>query len=753
MPQNKFKSKAPVSNTPTGVNIADVLAFAAGKRPGEALNASDIEALVAKSNLRGKDAKAVRKASGDFLGSGNQYMLQDDGNYNVYKDGKASTSAKRSTGNKVGFNPGDVVGLGNNMSKLAGLAKMYQQAFNESKNPPAVKEEKAAGSEPVNNTTVQQKEQQVQQPQTVTKTGGQKKNATVSKTGQSGDRRLNDFNHGKPKFFSPGDVLNGSTGTNPATVETQDERKPLSPEERVQKGLELWNTPVDQKPAGRWGLDAEQFGLEAYAAGDMLKNFGQTGMMTLPLVGGLMKKAPGAAKLANKTMTPLAITGLAGQVIGDAVNPNADVDWSQAGNDAMGILFGAAMNKYLAGRPQPFTGAPVPKGPSTWTQMMEKLNKFKNMKFPQVQKTVKDMLPPGKTPKLLPQKATPAPPKEIGTFGEKVKPKFKVQGEAVPKLRKGGKLYAENGMKINKNLTTPPDELTKQLMGVQTQMPGQTPEKKFNTFSTQALAGLGDRTKATIANAKPVTSTAGRTATPTSNEGGFNSANLSQGADGGGGFGGGGDATALDVAGKVAKYALPFIGSAIANKELGKVKPVQFKPADLMAGVVTDMPKPNMGLRYRTPTGNDLQTEVAGQKFADAQQRDGEANYQIANAQSRIAQHQKITDNINRNLMFNNQGENNARFFNAQQNMNVAFAKSQNKMEPWVAAQHHLATDISTDSYLRSDKEMQAAEFILKTYPPDSPEYKEALRKMGYGQMSGSPVPKGKKGMKFKIAC
>jgi hypothetical protein len=103
--------------------------------------------------------------------------------------------------------------------------------------------------------------------------------------------------------------------------------------------------------------------------------------------------------------------------------------------------------------------------------------------------------------------------------------------------------------------------------------------------------------------------------------------------------------------------------------------------------------------------------------------------------------------------MFNNQGENNARFFNANQNMNLAFAKSQNKMEPYVAAQHHLATDISTDAYLKSDKEMQAAEFILKTYPPDSPEYQRALKKMGYGQMTGTPVPKGKKGMKFKIGC
>jgi hypothetical protein len=180
---------------------------------------------------------------------------------------------------------------------------------------------------------------------------------------------------------------------------------------------------------------------------------------------------------------------------------------------------------------------------------------------------------------------------------------------------------------------------------------------------------------------------------------------------------------------------------------------VNFKPAQLMAGVVSDIPKPNMGLRYRVPTGADLQTEVAGQKFADAQQRDAETNYNVANAQSRIGQQQQVVNNMNRNEIYNNQGENNARFFNANQLLNTAALRAQNVQEPFIAAQHHLATDISTDAYLRSSEEMQAAEMILKTAPPNSPEYQEALRKMGYGRTTPRPVPTGRKGMKFKIAC
>ena len=109
----------------------------------------------------------------------------------------------------------------------------------------------------------------------------------------------------------------------------------------------------------------------------------------------------------------------------------------------------------------------------------------------------------------------------------------------------------------------------------------------------------------------------------------------------------------------LARFAIPTamaIGRNRQNKRLRKGSRVDLVAPQLNTGVVRNLPRPNFKLRTRVPTGSSLSEEVAGQKFADAFQRDAEIN--INNSQSRIQQERAILDAENQQAMINAQTEN-----------------------------------------------------------------------------------------------
>lgn len=657
MPQNKFKSKTPVSDTPNGISVSDILAFAAGKKSGANLTTSDINTVISKAGIAGRDAKAIRKAASKFIDSESDYRLQGDGNYNVYgKEGQVTT-AGRSTGNKVGLNAGDIVGLGNNMGKLVGLAKMFSSAFDENKTPKSSANQTPATEIPAikTETTTQQ---------SLNKSGSKK--SMLSKEAINPKDLIGASSNFESKLKAYHDKYNSNSQVSDKTG-----KKPRTTPGLPAEGNMIWGDLMrafDPKTYQRLGIAYNPTQFWDESARERARTMGKEDAEETESIRNDYKKIQKESTLMEKLFTP-----------------NPDIISSPLPN--MGIF-----------TPNPAKIA----SPLQWLKgrMASKIN------IPKIQGPTKQLT--GKKLLQIPQNATPSPAKQVTTFGEKVKPRYKIKGDKVEKMAEGGKIKRANLLgddyweNFNSNIRN----------------------KKFSVPNNQTIDIPGNTTGNYEAKQPGI---------------GIELSGLP------------GDGAALDVAGKVAKYALPFIGTHLANRELSKVKSVNFKPAQLMAGVVSDVPRPNFGLRYRVPTGNDVQSEVAGQKFADAQQKEMEANYNVANAQSRIAQGQQVVNNLNRNEMYNNQGENNARLFNANQIMNLASARAQNVQEPFIAAQHHLATDISTDAYLKTSKDTESAEAILKSAPYGSKEWIKAAERLGYNTTTG--IPKGRKGMKLKAAC
>jgi len=161
------------------------------------------------------------------------------------------------------------------------------------------------------------------------------------------------------------------------------------------------------------------------------------------------------------------------------------------------------------------------------------------------------------------------------------------------------------------------------------------------------------------------------------------------------------------VAGKAAKYALPFIGEALARRQLDKWKPVMYEPSDFMTGAVTGLHTPSTKLRYREPVGPDVQSEIAGQKFADAQSNEKRLDFANQDAMFRQQQREGVLNRTNQGTEFNATGKRYADYLNAQIRGQMVGARADSMREPFIAAQQHLATDIGSYDYLKSNKQTE----------------------------------------------
>lgn len=122
----KFETKPPEQYSHEGVNLRDLLRFAAGKADGEEVTNEDFGNLLQTSGVKGKDAKNLTKAFQTVSKNQNlDYLLSTKGDsFNVFDKttGEALTKSSRKTGSTKGVTFADLIGLGNNVSTLAGFA-------------------------------------------------------------------------------------------------------------------------------------------------------------------------------------------------------------------------------------------------------------------------------------------------------------------------------------------------------------------------------------------------------------------------------------------------------------------------------------------------------------------------------------------------------------------------------------------------------------------------------------------------------
>lgn len=207
-----------------------------------------------------------------------------------------------------------------------------------------------------------------------------------------------------------------------------------------------------------------------------------------------------------------------------------------------------------------------------------------------------------------------------------------------------------------------------------------------------------------------------------------------------------------DGLGNAVKYALPFIGEAIARRQL-KTKPIQFKPSNLMTGAVQDLARNYRPMLNKPQNmGVDFLSNQAGQKFTQAYNADKEFQWDLQNQMSRQQQRENILNRTNQGKMFDAQREQQVDMANAQMNAGLSGLKYQSIREPFISAQHHLAGDRSTNAYVKSSERAALYDTMVKN--PDfygginNPAYQAKLRELENPKRGGFF---GKKGMKFKI--
>lgn len=110
------------------------------------------------------------------------------------------------------------------------------------------------------------------------------------------------------------------------------------------------------------------------------------------------------------------------------------------------------------------------------------------------------------------------------------------------------------------------------------------------------------------------------------------------------------------IAMEVAKYGIP-LATLLSNRkrmrELQERSTPDLEEVNLPLGTVRDMQRPTMAVRSREPMGSSLSEQLASQKFSDAFQTQSVQNFEMQNAQSKIAQEQAILERAGQQEMIN----------------------------------------------------------------------------------------------------
>src|SRR5258706_8370113 len=117
----------------TPVTFKELLNYSTGKS-----NASrqEFESAMASKGYKPGDIRKLGRAYDRVKESGNEYVLHPTKGFNVYDPtGKQTTGSGKKKGNKAGFDLGDLIGLGGDVSLLAGALRNEVKGYTQSKAP------------------------------------------------------------------------------------------------------------------------------------------------------------------------------------------------------------------------------------------------------------------------------------------------------------------------------------------------------------------------------------------------------------------------------------------------------------------------------------------------------------------------------------------------------------------------------------------------------------------------------------------
>lgn len=137
-----------------GTSFRELINHATGKS-----NASrdEFESSMAAKGYRASDIRKLGKAYERISGSGNEYILHPEKGFNVFdKTGAQKEGSGKKKGNKAGSDLGDLIGLGNDVSLLAGALRHELPGLAASKAPT-----KTITPEPIASTSLPKKEEPV----------------------------------------------------------------------------------------------------------------------------------------------------------------------------------------------------------------------------------------------------------------------------------------------------------------------------------------------------------------------------------------------------------------------------------------------------------------------------------------------------------------------------------------------------------------------------------------------------------------
>jgi hypothetical protein len=372
-PRKGTQKETPVTaSNPEGVTFKDLIQFATGS---EAPTETEFESAMAAKGYRSGDVRKLKRAFRRVNSSESDYFLRDKG-FDVFDKGQQVTGSGKAKGNKAGADLGDLLGLGNDVSLLAGALRNEKSGYDKSQASKQQAETDRQQSN-VNNQKLDGSTEQSLSPETefartmkdllaVTAAGNGagtpaagegKKSGTGGKgkqkpaqPGQSANERGQGFVPDENLLnWSPLDVMNPafkSSGKSETPKDNEPQAAAQTQQDTRTKGEKGRDLLVGNRstPKGFFDFDSEEFGQEAYGLGESAVDLGTGAGYLAPWLAPFKKAGPLGYAI-NKVAAPFALTGVAMKGIGDAVNPNEDVNWGELGMDAANIGAMALLNK------------------------------------------------------------------------------------------------------------------------------------------------------------------------------------------------------------------------------------------------------------------------------------------------------------------------------------------------------------------------------------------------------------------------
>ena len=175
------------------------------------------------------------------------------------------------------------------------------------------------------------------------------------------------------------------------------------------------------------------------------------------------------------------------------------------------------------------------------------------------------------------------------------------------------------------------------------------------------------------------------------------------------------------------RYGIPLAYLAANQSQIRKLRKqaqVDLQAPDLMTGAVRDLPRPNFALPSSPETGGSSLAEYMNYNLArDAYQRQNEANFEIQNAQSRIAQENQVVDRTNQNILNKSNVANQEELFNAQLAAQELLGQAlPDRTSTIESIFHNLDRDVYSAGVVKDTKEVMTAQEIIRNpdmYSPD----------------------------------